>query len=149
LIPLVLMFLFYRVIPGPSLLALPFFALLIAVAATAIGVWLAALSVGTPDVSMALPPAFRALLYLTPILYPISRIPEPWQALVYLNPLTVIFQGYRWALWGYETPPLMILLVTIFLFVIGLIASLLYFRHTVRWLITCKIWPIQLSRLKI
>lgn len=135
LIPLVIMFLFYRIIPGPSILALPIFALLMVVAASAVGIWLAALSVNVPDVAIALRPTFRALLYLSPILYPISHIPDGWQSLVYLNPLSVIFQGYRWALWGSEQPPILILLITIILLILGLIAALFYFRRVERTMV--------------
>jgi lipopolysaccharide transport system permease protein len=135
LIPLILMFLYYQFIPGFSILTLPFFALLTVIAASALGIWLAALSVNVPDVGLALRPTFRALLYLSPILYPISHIPESWRSWVYLNPLSTLFQGYRWALWGDEPPPVLILLITMGLLILGLTAALFYFRHIERTMV--------------
>lgn len=135
LIPLLLMFVYYRIIPGPSILALPVFVLLMVVIASALGIWLAALSVNVPDVAIALRPTFRALLYLSPILYPISHIPAPWNSLVYLNPLSTIFQGYRWALWGSEPPPFLTLLITAIFLILGLVAALFYFRQVERTMV--------------
>ncbi len=135
LIPLVLMFFYYRFIPGFTILTLPFFALLMVLAASALGIWLAALSVNTPDVGLALRPSFRALLYLSPILYPISHIPDSWRSFVYLNPLSTIFQGYRWALWGEESPPILIVLIVTVLLISGFVAALFYFRRVERTMV--------------
>jgi lipopolysaccharide transport system permease protein len=129
LIPLLLLFIIYRILPSLDILLVPFFALIAILASSALGIWLAALSVNVRDVGLALRPTFRALMYLTPILYPVSRIPEKWHPVVYLNPLASIFQAYRWALFGDNFPPLLNLSVTIILILAGLLAALIYFQR--------------------
>jgi ABC-type polysaccharide/polyol phosphate export permease len=53
----------------------------------------------------------------------------------YLNPMAVVFQGYRWALFGAEQPPFTFLLGTAVLIGIGLVAAIYYFRHTERTMV--------------
>lgn len=134
-IPLLVMFLYFRLWPGLTILALPLFILLTILAATTVGIWLAALAVNVRDVSVALRPAFRVLMYLSPVVYPVTRIPEKWQAIYYLNPFASIFQGYRWALFGDNAPSMASLLYTVALLVVGLMASLYYFRRVERTVI--------------
>ena len=76
-----------------------------------------------------------AWMYLSPVVYPISLIPDSYLSMYYLNPMAVIFQGYRWALFGAEQPPFSYLLGTYVVSVIGLAAAISYFRHTERTMV--------------
>ena len=134
-IVLFIMMAFYKVTPGLSILALPFFVCLVILAGTAFGLWLAALSVKVRDVSIALPIGLMAWMYLSPVVYPISLIPDSYLSMYYLNPMAVIFQGYRWALFGATHPPFTFLLGTAVLIGIGLVAAIYYFRHTERTMV--------------
>lgn len=113
-----------------SILILPFFVLLAVVTALAVGVFLSTLNVEYRDVRYTLPFLSQVWLFLTPIAYPSSIVPEHWRALYGLNPMAGVVEGFRWALFGKseEIWPLMTVsvLVVIGLFVIGLI----YFRRT-------------------
>jgi lipopolysaccharide transport system permease protein len=134
-IVLFIMMAFYKVTPGLSIFALPFFVCLVMLAGTALGLLLAALSVNVRDVGIALPIALMAWMYLSPVVYPISLIPDSYLSIYYLNPMAVIFQGYRWALLGAEQPPFTFLLGTAVLIGMGLVAAIYYFRHTERTMV--------------
>jgi lipopolysaccharide transport system permease protein len=58
------------------------------------------LNVKYRDVRYALPFCVQLWMYATPIIYPISFIPERWRWILVLNPLTGIIDGYRSALFG-------------------------------------------------
>lgn len=79
---------------------LPVLILLTTLLATAIGVWMAALSVTYRDVRHALPFVIQIWMFVTPIIYPLSLVPGKWRWLVAMNPLTGIIEGYRAAFFG-------------------------------------------------
>lgn len=89
LIVLFLIFLLFTVVPGilGLLLLIPSL-LLIVVAATGVGLFFAALNVKYRDVRTALPYIVQTLFFMTPVIYPITLIPEKFQTLAYLNPAT-------------------------------------------------------------
>jgi lipopolysaccharide transport system permease protein len=63
-----------------------------------IGLWTSALNVKYRDVRYALPFLVQIWMYATPIIYPISFVPERWRWVLVLNPLTGIIDGFRAAL---------------------------------------------------
>jgi lipopolysaccharide transport system permease protein len=65
-----------------------------------LGLLLAALHVFLRDVAQVLALLFSAWFYFTPIVYPLSRVPQPYQHWVELNPLTALVDLYRRALLG-------------------------------------------------
>ena len=62
---------------------------------------LASLGVYLRDISQLMPPLIMVLLFLSPILYPLSSLPEIARFLLYFNPLTVVVEQLREVLiWG-------------------------------------------------
>ncbi len=88
--------------PATALLALP---LLVAVALLAVGgaAVLAAINVRFRDVQHALPLCMTVLLFLSPVLYPLERLPGLARTLAAANPVTGLVEGVRWSLTG--VPP--------------------------------------------
>jgi lipopolysaccharide transport system permease protein len=78
-----------------QLLAAPL--LLVAVVLTALGVGtlLSALTVTYRDFTHITPFAIQIWMYTTPIVFPLSIVPEQWRWLIYLNPMTGIVEGFR------------------------------------------------------
>jgi lipopolysaccharide transport system permease protein len=76
--------------------------LLAAVAFTAVGVGtlLAALTVAYRDFTHVTPFLVQTWTYVTPVIFPLSLVPERWRLLMYLNPMTGIVEGFRWAFLG-------------------------------------------------
>jgi lipopolysaccharide transport system permease protein len=56
------------------------------------------------DVRFVVPLALQILMYATPIIYPLSIVPEQWKWVYDLNPMAVIIEGYRGSLLYGRTP---------------------------------------------
>lgn len=93
------MMLVFGVLPIPAALVwLPLFLLLAMITALGIGLWLSALNVQYRDVRYLVPFMMQFWLYITPIAYPSSLLPEPFRTLYGLNPMVGVVEGFRWAL---------------------------------------------------
>ena len=97
---LVVMMVFYGVKPGIAVLLLPILVLLTSMLAVGIGMWMSALNVKYRDIRYALPFAIQLGLFITPIIYPLSMIPEKWRPVLALNPLAGQIEAYRAVLFG-------------------------------------------------
>jgi lipopolysaccharide transport system permease protein len=125
---LVLMFAFG--IPlTPRLLAVPLMVLLALATAMAVGLWLSALNVKYRDVRYTLPFLTQVWLFATPIAYSSTLIPERWQLLYSLNPMTGVVEGFRWALLGKESAVGGMILVSTIMVVLLLVGGLIYFKR--------------------
>jgi lipopolysaccharide transport system permease protein len=97
---LALMMLYYRVPPSWNLLLLPVLVVLTTLLALGVGMWMSALNVKYRDVRFALPFLIQLWMFASPIIYPVSILPEKLRWVLVVNPLTGIIEGYRAALYG-------------------------------------------------
>jgi len=103
--------------------------LLAVLAALAVGLWLSALNVQYRDVQQIVPFLVQIWMYASPIVYPISTIPEgTLRSLYSLNPMVGVVQGFRWALFG-GTPPDFTLAISSAAVVLLLVSGLFFFRR--------------------
>ena len=131
LILIVAVMLYYKVELTSNLLFLPLFLISMVCVPTAVGFWLASLSIRFRDVKFALPFVIRMLIYTAPILYTASEIPEAYRFWYSLNPIVGVIEGFRASLLGTPIPWTYILpgmLITAFLLVTGAF----YFRKMER-----------------
>ena len=126
---LLLMMLYYGIVPGWAILTLPGFLLLALMTALAVGLWLSALNAQYRDVRYTINFLIQFWLFATPVVYPSSLIPEKWRALYGLNPMAGVVEGFRWALLGKSEPPGLMLWVSISVVVLLLAGGLYYFRR--------------------
>lgn len=91
---------FYGVYPGLAIFTLPLFLLLLVLAAFGVSLWLAAFNVMYRDVRYMLPFLTQIWMFATPIIYPVSVVPDSWRLLYSLNPMVGVVEGFRWALLG-------------------------------------------------
>jgi lipopolysaccharide transport system permease protein len=126
---LLLMMLWYGVWPGWAILTLPLFLLLALATSLAVGLWLSALNAIYRDVQYTLPFLTQFWLFVTPVAYPSSIVPEQWRWLYGLNPMAGVVDGFRWALLGNVEPPGPMLLVSVMSVTLLLIGGLYYFRR--------------------
>lgn len=125
---LIVLMLGFGVVPTIAVLTLPLFIGLALATALAVGLWLSALNVQYRDVRYTIPFLTQFWMYATPVVYPSSIVPEPWRALLGLNPLAGVVEGFRWALLGTPMPgPL--LLVSVVTVTILLVGGLFYFQR--------------------
>lgn len=128
LIPLML---WYGVFPGVQILLAPFFVLLAALLALGIGLWIAALNVEYRDVRVVIPWILQIAMYVTPVVYPLSALPERYRWIALLNPMTGVVEGFRATLFG--TPlPMLPLLVSVVAALLLLVGGAFYFRRMER-----------------
>jgi lipopolysaccharide transport system permease protein len=92
----------YGVWPSLRLLTMPLFLLLAAVAAMGVGSFVAAMAVAYRDFRHLLPFLTQSWMFLTPVIYPPRLIPASLQSLLFLNPMTGVVDGMRWAWLGSE-----------------------------------------------
>jgi lipopolysaccharide transport system permease protein len=121
--------LYYGLVPTINIIWLPFFALLALVTSIGVSLWLAAMNVQFRDVRYTIPFLTQAWLFVTPIAYPSSLLPETWRIVYGLNPMAGVVEGFRWTLLGTDTAPGKMLIVSTLVAVILLISGAFYFRR--------------------
>ncbi len=126
---LIAMMLYYGLLPTLNVLWLPLFLLLAMVTSLGVGLWLSALNVEYRDVRFIVPFITQFWLFVTPIAYPSSLLPEPWHTLYGLNPMVGVVEGFRWALLGTKTAPGPIIAVSSTAAIVILITGAFYFRR--------------------
>lgn len=97
---LVAMLPLYGARPTVGFLMLPVMLLVTLCLSMAFGILLSALTVKYRDIRHALPFVLQLWMYVTPIVYPLTVVPEKWRWLMYINPLTGVVEGIRSAVWG-------------------------------------------------
>lgn len=126
---------YYRMPLRVEMLTVPAFLFVAILCALAMGLWLATLSVKYRDVQFAVNFILLALMYLSPVIYPINMVPESFQFIYKLNPMTGVIGGFRWALLGSENPPGPFFGLSILILVIALISGAYVFRRTERTIV--------------
>jgi len=123
----------YRFVPPVSALLLPLFILLAFSASVGIGLWIAALMVKYRDLRFIVPFIVQFGLYLSPVGFQSSIVPDRFRLLYSLNPMVGIIDGFRWSLLGAQNslylPALTISVIEVAAI---LISGVLYFRRTER-----------------
>jgi lipopolysaccharide transport system permease protein len=90
----------YNFVPSWRIVALPVFTLMAFLASMGAGLWLAALNVQYRDFRFVVPFLIQFGLYLSPVGFSSSVIPEQWRLLYSLNPMVGVIDGFRWAITG-------------------------------------------------
>ena len=124
------MMMWYGIVPNWSaLIVVPLFVLLTMITALAVGLWLSVINVRYRDVGQAIPFLTQLWLFVSPVAYPVSVVPEQWRLLYSLNPMTGVIEGFRWALLGKESPPVTPLVLSIVV-VVGLLwGGIIFFKR--------------------
>lgn len=95
---------FFGLTPGWNMLLIPLAALLSVFLSMGIGMLLAALNVRYRDFRYVMPFVLQIWLYVSPIVYPTSVIPESLRALYYLNPMVGVIELFRFSVTGLGHP---------------------------------------------
>ena len=118
----------YRIPVSSALIWLPVLILLTLVLAFAIGMFLASLGTFRRDLVMAAPFLMQFWLFTSPIMYPLSQVPEKWHSLYQLNPVVGIIEGFRNVLLKASAPPLEPLLWSVVVTLVALGLTWPFFR---------------------
>ena len=130
---LAVLMIWYRYLPPVAVLFLPFFVLLAFGASLGVGLWIAALMVKYRDFRFIVPFVIQFGLYISPVGFSSSVVPERFRFVYALNPMVGIIDGFRWCLLGAQSSIYWPALVAAVIDVTVLIASgVWYFRKTER-----------------
>lgn len=126
---LLVMMLYYGIVPTLNILWLPAFLLLTLIASLGVSLWLSALNVEFRDVRYVVPFIVQFWLFATPIAYSSKLLPEPWRTVYGLNPMVGVVEGFRWALLGTKTRPGPMIAVSSVVAILVLVGGAYYFRR--------------------
>jgi lipopolysaccharide transport system permease protein len=117
----------YHVMPTAAVLLLPLYVALGVSTAFAVTLWTSGLSVRYRDARYVLPFIIQIWLFVTPVAYPASLVPERWRLLYALNPMASVVEGFRSALLGTAGPGSMVV-VAVVVVVAAVASGATYFR---------------------
>jgi len=131
------MMIYYGIAPGLiGLLALPVLVLTAVLCSMGVGLFMASLNVKYRDVRYALPFAINILMYVTPVIYPVTMLNgHPWAktAMLWLNPMSGVISNARAGLLGHSPFQWDVLGIALVVSTIYFIIGLYYFRSTERY----------------
>jgi lipopolysaccharide transport system permease protein len=126
------MMVWYGVVPGWGLLALPLFMLLVILTSLAACLFLSPLNVRYRDIEHAIPFLVQIWMYASPVVYSVRIVPEKWRTLYSLNPMVGVIEGFRWAMLGQGSPDFVVMAVSAMVVTILLFGGLVFFRRMER-----------------
>ena len=120
----------YHIVPTVTVFLLPLFLLLAAMAALGAGLWLSALNVKYRDVQYVVPFLVHMGLYISPVGFLSSVVPEKYQLLYSLNPMVGVIDGFRWCLLGGKVVPYWPgVWLSVFILTVLLVTGAYYFKR--------------------
>ncbi|MDD1428616.1 ABC transporter permease [Dolichospermum sp. ST_sed9] len=123
----------YNFVPTWRILTLPLFVGVAFAASIGAGLWLASLNVQYRDFRFIVPFIVQFGLYISPVGFSSSIVPEKWRFIYSLNPMVGVIDGFRWAILGGESqlylPGFILSMGLVFLL---LVSGVWYFRKMER-----------------
>jgi len=130
---MVVLMIWYGYLPSSNCFFLPAFVLLAFAASLGVGLWIAALMVEYRDFRFIVPFVVQFGLYISPVGFISTVVPDEWRLFYGLNPMVGVIDGFRWSLLGGEhhlfVPGLSLSVGSVALL---LISGIWYFRKTER-----------------
>jgi len=127
------MMVYFKIYPTVYICFLPILVVLMMLTAGGVGMLLAALNAKYRDIGYTVPFLVQLWMFLSPIVYPSSMVPEKYRLLYAVNPMVGIIEGFRSALLGTTAFPSMMVVVSVFVSMALFLLGLLYFKQTERY----------------
>jgi len=128
----VALMLFYHISIGPAILLVPFVLLIQIVFTFGISLFGAAINVFYRDIRFVIPLALQIMMYMSPIIYPTSIIPQKFLPFYFLNPMAIIIDSYRQIILYNQLPNWPYLLVATVISILILLLAYRYFKKAER-----------------
>jgi len=132
LVMLSVFYLYFTMLPPKTIVFYPFVLLFTVFAILAVSFWLAPLNALLRDIQLTLPSALQLMFFITPIVYPISLLPEWLQLLSYVNPMTAVIEASRWCLTDAPRPSVIGFGISVVMVLITLVPGTVFFATRVR-----------------
>ena len=129
---LLIMMAWHGIWPGLNILAVIPLLMFTSCMALAMGLWLGPINVRFRDIMHTLPFMLQVWMFASPIVYPLSMVPEKWRMLYSLNPMVGVIEGFRWALLGKQSPDLHAMGVSLAVILVLLGGGLIFFKRMER-----------------
>jgi lipopolysaccharide transport system permease protein len=127
---MLLMMAWYRFLPPLQVLLLPLFIVMAFLASFGISLYVTALNVKYRDFRYIIPFIVQFGLYVSPVGFSSSIVPQKWRLLYSLNPMVAVIDGFRWCLLGEQKIYWPGFLVSMAVIVLFCIIGVRYFRKT-------------------
>lgn len=124
------MMIWFSVWPTAAIVVAPLFLFMALVTALGVGLLLSAVNVRYRDVPYAIPFMIQIWMYVSGVVYAISALPERYQWVLALNPMTAVIAGFQWGVVGTGAPNLGKTLVSVVAAAVMLVVGLWYFRRS-------------------
>jgi lipopolysaccharide transport system permease protein len=122
----------YGITPTINVIYLPLFLIFAMLQALALGLWLGPMNVRFRDIKHIIPFMIQIWMYASPIVFPMSVVPEKWRLIYSLNPMVGVIEGFRWALLGKGNPDFQVIGVSMSLIALMLLVGIVYFKKMER-----------------
>jgi len=122
----------FKTIPTIWALTLPLLIILMMLTAAGLGMWLTSLAIQYRDIKYGMGFGVRLLMYATPVVYPVSLIPQKYKMLYALNPMVGVIEGFRAALLGTHSMPWDMITAGSVTAIVVAVTGALYFRRMER-----------------
>ncbi len=130
---LIVLMIWYAFMPSWRLLTLPLFIVFAFTASFGVGLWITSLNVKYRDFRYIIPFIVQFGLYISPVGFSSTIIPEAWRPLYSLNPMVGVIDGFRWAILGGQYYLYLPGFITSIILVLAILVSgVWYFRKTER-----------------
>jgi lipopolysaccharide transport system permease protein len=124
---------YYNFVPDWRILTLPIFTLIAFADSMGVGLWLAALTLQYRDFRLVVPFIIQFGLYISPVGFSSSIVPDQWRILYSINPIVDVIDGFRWAiLRGASRLYLPGFILSLVLVLLSLWSGIWYFRKMER-----------------
>lgn len=127
---LVGMMVWFGVFPTAAIVFAPLFLLMGLVSALGVGLFLSAVNVRYRDVPYAIPFLMQMWLFLSGVVFAITSLPERWQWVLALNPMTAVINGFQWGVIGAPAPDVGKTAVSVAAATTFFVVGLWYFRRS-------------------
>jgi lipopolysaccharide transport system permease protein len=127
------MMVWFGIMPSIWAAFIPILVLIMMLAAAGVGMWLTALSIQYRDIQYGSSFFIQLLMYLSPVIYPASNVPDKFQLVYAMNPMVGVIEGFRSVLLGTHSMPWFYIGIGSASALILFISGALYFRHMERY----------------
>ena len=122
----------FGITPTWGILTLPLLLGLAFLTALAISLWFTAIHVRYHDIAAVTGILVQVWMYASPVIYPLSMVPEQWRVVYSLNPMVGVIEGFRWALLGKASPDLLLMAISMVIVFVILAGGYLFFKKMER-----------------
>jgi lipopolysaccharide transport system permease protein len=129
---LIAMMLWFGVPITPRMLVIAPLMMVAMMLALAVSLWLGPINVRFRDIKHTLPFILQIWMYGSPIVYPLSMVPEQYKLLYSLNPMVGVIEGFRWAVFNRGAPDFAVTAISAAIILLLLFGGLVFFKRMER-----------------